>query len=118
MTSPTDAFTRNSFIDKVMSFIPEDPLTQAKFMYYLTCIVFLGLLGYGLTSWYSFFTIFSLKPLFSALFMTAIALMSLLGLKQTRINYIMIRDAMEQFKKELEPKIESKEEMLKSFKKK
>lgn len=115
MSSPTDTFTKNKFIDKVMKWIPEDPLTQSKFMYYLTCVVFLGLLGYGLNAWYNFFAhSFQLSYLFSGLFMIAIALISSFGLKQTRSNYILVKQMYSMPKQEM--KVESIGEMKEEFK--
>lgn len=105
----TEAFTRNKFVDKVMGWIPDDPLIQAQYIYYLTLVVFLGLIGYGLTAWYSFITLFKLSSMFSALFMTAIGLISLFGLKQARNNYYLMKEMV---KKSKEP-IESVETMLK-----
>ena len=114
MTDPTQQFTKNKFVDKMMGWIPQDPLTQSLYMYILTTIVFLGLLGYAIASWWGFFTTpFQFKPLFSSLFMTAIALMSVVGLKQTRDSYHMIK--MMYSNKQPELKIESKDEMLKAF---
>ena len=40
MADPTQAFTRNQFVDKMMSWIPQDPKTQAAYMYSLTAVVF------------------------------------------------------------------------------
>ena len=116
MIDPTQQFTRNKFVDKMMSWIPQDPLTQSLYMYSLTAIVFLGLMGYAISSWYVFFTSpFSFKPLFSSLFMTAIALISVVGLKQTRDSYHMIKMMYGNKPVEQELKLESKEEMLKAF---
>jgi hypothetical protein len=97
MSNPTEAFTRNSFVEKVMKWIPDDALTQSKFIYYLTIVVFLGLIGYGVTAWYNFFFhSFQLSYLFSGLFMTAIGFISLFGLKQTRNSYFALKEAYSQ----------------------
>lgn len=109
-----EQLTKNSFVDKMLKLIPEDPLTQAHYMYLLTLIVFLGLLGYGAVSWYQFVTTLNVKMLFSGLFMTAVALISAFGLKQTRNNYKMIKQIYSQPKQEM--KIESVDDMLKAFK--
>ena len=113
MSDINEAFTRNKFVDKLMSIIPQEPIIQSQYMYALTCIVFFGLLGYGLTSWYSFFTLFQIKYLFSGLFMTAIAFISFIGLKQVRDNYLMLKSLYSQPKQE--DKVESKDEMLEEF---
>ena len=114
MSNINEAFTKNSFIDRVMKWIPEDPLTQSKFIYYLTCIVFFGLLGYGVNSWYSFFThSFQLSYLFSGFFMTAISLISLFGLKQTRQSYLTMKAIYSTPKQEV--KVETIDEMKSEF---
>lgn len=109
-----DAFTKNSFVERIMKWIPEDQLTQSKFIYYLTCIVFFGLLGYGLNAWYNFFAHdFQLSSFFSGLFMTAVALISLFGLKQVRQQYYLLKQVYAQPKEEI--KVESIEDMKKEF---
>jgi hypothetical protein len=114
MTDPTQAFTKNQFVDKMMSWIPQDPLTQSAYMYSLTTIVFLGLLGYAGASWWTLFANpFQAKVLFSSLFMTAIAMISVVGVKQTRDSYHMIK--MMYANQQPEIKLESKEEMEKGF---
>lgn len=110
MNNPTDAFTRNKFVDKCMSYIPDDPLIQAKYIYFLSAFVFLGLLGYGITAWYNYLSTLMLNYLFSGIFMTAIAFISAFGLKQTRNSYLAILE----MKKMTKP-IESVEEMQKIF---
>lgn len=116
MTDVTKQFTKNPFIDRCLKIIPDDPLTQSQYMYYLTVVVFLGLAGYAITSWYTFFTTWKMSSFFSGMFMIAIALLSSFGLKQTRSNYLMVKEAVKQLKIDKEPKIESPEDMLKSFK--
>lgn len=99
----------NPFINFCMRKIPDDPHTQSLYVYILTWVVFIGLLGYGVISWYSFFLAGGgLKNLFSALFMTAIGLISLFGLKQTRNQYLIVK----QMKENPQP-IQSFEEMMK-----
>src|SRR5512135_904718 len=119
MGSPADAFTKNSFIDKCMKVIPEDPLTQTHYMYLLTAIVFFGLLGYAASSWWVFAHTLKLTTFFSSLFMTAIAIMSVFGLKQTRTAYLATKMAYGFRPKNVAPvpdKIESVEEMQGMFK--
>ena len=117
MTDPTQQFTKNKFVDKAMSWIPQDPLTQSLYMYSLTAVVFIGLLGYAIASWWGFFTSpFSFKPLFSSLFMTAIAFLSVVGLKQTRDSYHMIKMMYANSKPKDDFKVESTSEMLNGFK--
>lgn len=115
MADVTKQFTKNPFIDRCMKLIPDDPVIQAQYMYYLTFVVFIGLIGYAVTSWYVFFTTWKVSSFFSGLFMLAIGLLSSFGLKQTRTNYVMIKQAVNQL--DTEPKLESPEEMLKTFKK-
>lgn len=118
MSGINEVLTNNSFIDKCMKLIPEDPLTQSKFIYSLTWVVFLGLLGYGLNAWYNFFAhSFQLSYLFSGLFMVAIALISAAGLKQTRQGYLTMKKIYSRPVKKQEPiKVESLEEMKSIFK--
>ena len=113
MSDINEAFTKNSFVDKVMKWIPEDPLTQSKFIYYLTCIVFFGLLGYGINAWYNFFAHSSLSSFFSGCFMVAIAIISLFGLKQTRQSYLVMKKMYSQPK--IEVKVDTLDEMKKEF---
>lgn len=111
MNNPTDAFTKNSFVDKMMKLIPDDPLVQAQYMYFLTLFVFVGLLGYALTAWFYVVTAFSFKQFFSGIFMTAISLISLFGLKQTRNSYKLMKMMYAQ----KQPETESIEQMQKIF---
>ena len=113
MAEINKAFTRNPFVEKCMSYIPDDPLTQAHYMYILTSFVFLGLLGYALSAWWQVIVAFSFKSLFSGVFMLAIAIMSLFGLKQTRNSYIMTKRIYAAPRQEL--KIETIDEMKKEF---
>lgn len=116
--NPTDQFTNNSFIDKMLKVIPQDPLTQAHYMYLLTLIVFCGLMGYAINTWWLFFTTFELRSLFSGLFMTAIGFMSLFGLKQTRGVYLATRAAYDQMENgEVKVEIEDPKKMLEEFSK-
>ena len=112
MNNPTDAFTKNSWVDKCMKMIPDDPLLQSRYMYYLTVIVFTGLMGFAIATWYSFFTTWGIRNLFSGLFMSAIGLMSLFGLKQTRAIYKATKYAYQNKPKN---KIESIEDMQRLF---
>ena len=111
MTNINTAITRNKFVEFWMKRIPDDPYTQSQYMYILTSVVFFGLLGYGLTAWYTFFTGLSIKYFFSACFMTAISIISLFGLKQTRAQYLVMKEMKNQPQKE----IENVDEMLKQF---
>lgn len=113
MANPTDIYTRNKFVDKMMSWIPQDPLTQSLYMYSLTAIVFFGLMGYAITSWWNLITHFKLSILFSSLFMTAIALISVVGLKQTRDSYHMIKLMYKQ--QNVPIQVETKDKMLEAF---
>ena len=109
--NPTDQFTRNKFVDYCLSLIPDDPYDQALYMYILTGMVFFGLIGYGLTSWYYFFTTMSIKNFFSAIFMTAIGLISSFGLKQTRNQFLVMKEM-----KNIKPgPVQSKQDMLKEM---
>jgi len=117
MKTPADQFTNNGFVDKMLKIIPQDPLTQAHYMYLLTLIVFVGLTGYAGTAWWDFFTTFSISSFFRGMFMLAIGFMSLFGLKQTRSAYLATKAVYGNVPKGEEPKIEieTPEEMLKSF---
>lgn len=110
--NPTDSFTRNKFVEKVMRWIPDDPLTQAEYLYVLTAVVFFGIIGYAFVAWYNFFASLHLTSFFSAVFMTAIGLMTLLGLKQTRSSYHMIKE----MKANQNKPVPTMEDMLKGFK--
>lgn len=114
MADITQQFTRNKFVDKMMGWIPQDPRTQSLYMYSLTAIVFIGLLGYAMASWWSLFTNpFSFRILSTCVFMTAIALLSVVGVKQTRDSYHMIKLMYANHKPEIQ--VESKDAMLNSF---
>ena len=115
MSNPTSQFIKNGLVDKMLSWIPDDPLTQSQYLYYLSGIIFLGLLVYALTSWYNLFTQFALKTLFAAMFMSAICLMTTFGFKSTRANYLAVKAMMSQ--KPQDVKIESVDDMLEGFKK-
>lgn len=113
MNDPNAAFTQNTFVDKLMKLIPEDPLSQAQYIYFLTVFVFLGLLGYGVMSWFTFFTTWSFASGFQGVFMTAIALISLFGLKQTRNAYHMMKKVYSN--KDTGVQVESVDAMLNQF---
>lgn len=124
MANQTDGFTKNPFVDKMMKLIPDHPLTQAHYMYVLTAVTFFGIIGYGLVGWYQFFTSpFNLKILFSALFMTAVGLMTTFGLKATRTAYLTQKVIWTQIAKDKaekkdaqEQKEESVDDMMAGFK--
>lgn len=113
--NPNQFFTGNKFVNKVMSWIPEDPLTQSKFIYYLTITVFVGLMGYALATWYAVIFYFAWKNLFQGLFMTAIAILSLFGLKQTRKQYYMLKNMYTQ-QNNIKLEVESPDKMMGAFK--
>lgn len=115
MNNPSDVFTKNKFIDKLLSIIPEDPLTQTQYLYYLTVIVFFGLIGFAVATWYEVFVHFSFTTFFRGIFMTAIAFLSLFGVKQTRQAYTVTKSMMSAVKKEEPDEIESVDEMIKEF---
>ncbi len=109
-----DTISGNKLVNKFLDLFPNDPLTQTKFVYYLTVIIWVGLGGYAVTSWITVFTAFTWGSLFQSIFMSAIALTVTLGLKQSRNTYLMIKATMG--KNASPPDIESKEEMLEAFK--
>jgi len=112
--TPADMFTKNKFIDWCLKIVPEDPVTQTLYMYCLTTIVFVGLTGFSIMSWMETFSSFAFSTMFSALFMTAISLMSLFGLKQTRMAYMINKEMRSQPQQEM--KVESFDEMIEGFK--
>ena len=115
-----NTFTHNKLVDKMLSIIPDHPVTQTRYMYYLSIIVFIGLIGYAASSWYEVVTNFNFGTFFRSIFMTAIALMVTFGLKQSRSAFLMTREAykIQEQSGKVEPmKVESKEDMLKGFKK-
>lgn len=109
----TDQFTRNPFVEKCMSYIPDDPVTQTQYLYFLTCFVFFGLMGYALAAWYNLFSSFTWTGLFTGIFMTAIGLISLFGLKQTRNSYLYSKEMYGN--KPQDKKLDSIDDMLKEF---
>lgn len=82
-----EQMTKNKWVDYWMGLIPEDPVTQTKFVYSLSAIVFLGLLGYTIATWYDAVVNFAFTTFFRGMFMSAICLLTLIGLKQTRNAY-------------------------------
>lgn len=101
------------FMEKLTKLVPDEPKLQSQYVYYLTTIVFCGLLGFAVSAWIVVFTHFDWRTLFQAIFMSAISMLSLFGVKQTRANYLMIKQIYSSGKPEL--KVESEEEMLKGF---
>ena len=89
--NPADALTQNKFVDKLLKIVPENPLAQTSYLYYLSTIVFFGLFGFSIATWVQLFNHFDWTTLFRGVFMTAISLLSLFGVKQTRATYIMVR---------------------------
>lgn len=108
------AIMKLGFFDKLFKLVPDDPLIQSRYVYYLTIVIFTGLLGYATVTWYTFFTSFKLNSLFSGLFMSAIALISIFGLKQTRAVYNTTKIAYANKESNNTP-LESPDEMLKQF---
>ena len=100
---------RNKILDKCMSAIPQDPITQSQYMYYLTMVLFLGLLGFTLSSVYGFYVMPTFKSFFTIVFMFAATAMTLFSLKSTRAAYLM---ALEFLGKKEEPKEESVDTMI------
>lgn len=120
-SNPTDALTNNKFIDKMLKIVPDNPVYQSQYIYYLTLIIFFGLLGYTIAIFVELFNVFAFRSLFQGIFMAAISLLSLFGLKQSRKNYVLTKSLFnkkENVKPMKEDDIESVEEMLLAFKKK
>jgi hypothetical protein len=111
---------KNPIVDKMLSIIPSDPVTQTLYIYTLSWVLFIGLLGYSLATWYGVIMAFNIKSLFSGLFMSAVTLMSLIGLKQARGSYLSIKSfytkqsEAPQSKEQLE---EETKKLMESFKK-
>jgi hypothetical protein len=81
--------------------------------------VFIGLLGFSVSTFVEVFRQFSFSLLFRGIFMLAITLLSLVGLRSTKQSYEMTRDMYsgnKELKQELQ--IESVDEMMKEFKEK
>ena len=82
----TDGLIKNGFVDWCLKIVPDDPIMQSLYVYCLSVIVFVGLMGFSIASWVQTFTNFAFTTMFRALFMTAISMLSLYGLKQTRTS--------------------------------
>lgn len=115
INTPTDKLTKNSFIDKCLKLVPDHPLKQSQYIYYLSMIIFIGLFGYACVSWYNFATAVRWTSFFSGLFMTAVSFMSLFGVKQTRTTYKAMKAVYNMPKKD--KVLESPTDMLNQFKK-
>ena len=117
-----NALTRNKFVDKLLKIVPENPISQSQYIYYLSAIIFLGLFGFAITSWVELFRFFSFQTMFRGVFMTAISLMSLYGLKSARNAYHTVRELYKSIPNQDEintiakMNVESTEEMLEAFK--
>ena len=112
--NPADMFTKNKFIDKMLKIIPENPVYQSQYIYYLTIIVFFGLAGFAVATWIGVVTMFTWTALFRGVFMSAISLLSLYGLKQSRASFHTIRAMYGKTQKQ-ELKVESLDEMIAEF---
>lgn len=109
------------FLDKLLKIVPDKPLLQTRYIYYLSLMVFCGLIFYAGSIWYSVFTAFRFQILFQGIFMLAIALLSLFGVKQTRNAYLMVKQlsgTTNEIKETAIQKVESVEEMMDGFEKK
>ena len=117
MKSTAEGFTKNKFVDKCVElFIPNDPLRQSQYMYYLSIVVFVGVMGYAISSWFEVFAAFEFTKLFRSIFMTAIALMVTFSLRSAKAAYDMIKKMTKGQPPHQAPlKLESKEDMLKAF---
>ena len=105
-----------SWIDLLLKIVPKDPVMQSGYIYGLSWIVFIGLLGFSVSTFVEVFRQFSFSLLFRGIFMAAITLLSLAGLRSTKQSYEMTRDmysGKEEVKQELQ--IESVDEMMKEF---
>ena len=99
----------NPFFKHLTKLVPDDPLNQTQYIW----MVFLGLLGYAGMTWYTVVYQFAWSTFFQAVFMTAIAMLSLAGLKQTGNAYYMMKEMMGKPKEEI--KLEDTQEMLEGF---
>lgn len=105
-----------SWIDLLLRIVPKDPVMQAGYIYGLTWIIFIGLMGFSISTFVEVFRHFSFTLLFRGIFMAAITLLSLTGLKSTKQSYEMTREMYSnkgEVKQELQ--IESVDEMMKEF---
>ena len=114
MNNPSDGLTKNKFVDKFLNILPDNPVTHSLYMYWLTAIIFLGLLGFSVMSWREVMFSFNGMALFRSIFMTAISISVLFGLKQVRLAYHTTKELMSQPKQEM--KVESFNEMIEGFK--
>lgn len=103
-------------IDKILKLVPKEPKAAAQYMYYLTLILFFGLIGYAAFAWYGFFTTWNLGSMFQGLFMLAGSLLTLTAVKQTKMSYDMMKVAYSQPKPQQEVKLESVDDMMGDFK--
>ena len=109
--------TGNFLLDRFLAIVPDDPLQQAKYMYYLSSIVFIGILGYTVVSWAGLLAVFEPKGLFQSIFMSAICLITLFGLKQARTSYHTTKSYFENMEQQKKEPLPSVKDMMASFSK-
>ena len=81
----------NWIIDKTLSRLPKDPLTQTNFMYRLVGIIVASFFLFALERWYTFFTTLNLDSLFYGILLSCFFLMSLFNFKSLRDSYNLLK---------------------------
>ena len=116
--NPTEVITRSKALDKLLRILPDDPVLKAQYMYYLSIIIFIGLLGFSIATWYVVFVKFDFVIMFRGVFMTAISLMSLFSVKALREAFLTLRSVYSNMNNQpkQEIKLESVDEMMDEFK--
>lgn len=82
MAESKDAF--NTLLDRILNWLPRDPYTQTKYMYYLNGIIVSVLILFTLSNFYSFFKTGVLSYLFGGLLTGVFSFMSLFSFRATR----------------------------------
>ena len=103
------------FMDTMLKIVPDEPIMQSRYIYYLTAMVFFGLLSFSVATWWAVFTTFSFQTLGQAVFMSAISLLSMVGLKQSRAGFLMTKEMVNNTKYRDRPTAETAKEMLEGF---
>lgn len=84
------------YLDKMLSRLPDDPVIQTRYIYYLTGIITSTLLFFTASNFWSFFMTWTWSYLFGGLLTACFFAMSLFSFKATRNTYKSISEVKSQ----------------------
>jgi len=95
------------YLDKMLSKLPNDPVVQTRYVYYLSGIITSTLLFFSLSNFYSFFTTWNWTYLFGGLLTACFFLMSLFSFNATRNTFKSISKMSQEMVEKVDENLDS-----------